>query len=369
MKYSVWMIIFGLIFAFSFQANKVQIPQILEKPIRIVPGTKGSKQYLVSGWQGAYAKGRRSILRVSLPEEKTYPMVIRAFSCSPPDARDQRMEVHFNDVALDRLKFRKTSKWQKFSVDIPSYLIKETNTIKFVYTQDTHLSPIAFDYLEFRNYIFRIKSLYLLFDLPGRINYLTSRAIGYSFAFALFFLFFWLFYSRFLSFAVKIKFSRAIRIDFLNYLPSIILLSTFALYSFFSPCHFVYSLKTFFVLAIVPTAVLKLFPYRDLPLRLARIVFRFILRNIEKTFLEVKRAFSFLKTQGNTFRKFLIRYHKKNYALAFIQDFMILLLLCLLLSIMRAKKIAEGVAILAYFLLVMGVAVRLKELFRENKRE
>ena len=32
-KYSLWVIIFGLIFAFTFQANKTQIPQILEEPI------------------------------------------------------------------------------------------------------------------------------------------------------------------------------------------------------------------------------------------------------------------------------------------------------------------------------------------------
>ena len=107
-KYSIWIIIFGLIFAFSFQTNRAQIPQILEEPFRIVLGTKEARQYQISGWQGAYAKDEKSILKVSLPEKKTYQMKIKAFSCSPPDARDQRIEVHFNNVALDRLKFRKT---------------------------------------------------------------------------------------------------------------------------------------------------------------------------------------------------------------------------------------------------------------------
>ncbi len=375
-KYSLWVIIFGLIFAFSFQVNRAQISQILEKPIRIIPGTKAARQYQVSGWQGAYAKDKESILKVALPEKKTYQMVIKAFSCSPPDARDQRMEVHFNDVALDRLKFRKTPKWQKFSVNIPSYFIKETSTIKFVYTQDIHLSPIAFDSLEFKNYIFRIKDLYLLFDSPkqGRVNYLSLQVLGYSLGFAISLLLFWLFYSRFLSFTVKMKFSRAAKIDFLNYLPSIVLLSLFALISFFSSYHFVYSLKAFFVLALAPTAVLKLLPYKDLSLHFVKIVFKFISRDIEKTCSEIKRAYSaflsflsFLKRQITTFRRFLIHYHKTNLSSAFILDFMLLLVLCATLLMFKTEWLAERIANLAYFLLVIGVVMKFIQFAQKEK--
>lgn len=369
-KYSLWIIIFGLIFAFSFQANRVQILQILEKPIRIVPNTKEARQYQVSGWQGAWAKGKRSVLKISLPEKKTYQMVVRAFSCSPPDVRDQRIEVHFNDVALDRLKFRKTPKWQEFKVNIYPYLLKENNTIKFIYTQNTSLSPIVFDSLEFRNYTARLKGLYLLFDSPkqGRVNYLSPRVLGYSFGFAFLLWLFWLFYSCFLSFIIKIKFSRAIRIDFLSYLPSIVFLSLLALISFFSPYHFVYSLKTFFVLALAPTAVSKLLPYKDLFLHFIKIAFRFILRDIEKTCLEIKRTTSFLKKQSNTLRKFLIRYHKTNLSSAFILDFMLLLVLCALLLMVKAERIAEQIANLAYFLLVIGVVMKAVAFFREGRR-
>ncbi len=168
-KYSLWIIIFGLIFVFSFQANKVQIPQILKKPIKIIPGTKEAEQYLVSGWQGAYAKGRRSILRVSLPEEKTYQMAIKAFSCRPPDTRDQRMEVHFNDVALDRLKFRKTPRWQEFSINIHPCLLKETNTIKFVYSKDTSLFPLSLIILSFETIPSELK-VSIFYLIPHSLN-------------------------------------------------------------------------------------------------------------------------------------------------------------------------------------------------------
>lgn len=375
-KYSLWMIIFGLIFAFSFLANQAQIPQILEKPLKIIPGTKEAKQYQVSGWQGSRAKGKRSVLKVSLLEKRSYRMVIKAFSCSPPDARDQRIEVHFNDVALGRLKFKKTSKWQKSSINIPSYFLQETNTIKLVYTQDTHLSPITFDYLEFRNYVFRWGGLYLLFDPPAkkRINYLNPQVLGYSLGFAILFLFFWLFHSRFLFFAVKMKFSRAIKIDLMSWLPSSILFSFLALISFFSSYHFVYSFKTFFILALVPTGVLKLFLYKDLLPRLIikiiNSVFRFILRAIEKTGIEAKRVFSFLKIQGITFRKFFIRYHKTNLSSALILDFMLLLILAAFL-LMTEETIfrwgGEQVTIFAYWLLAIGVVIKLIQLVEERK--
>ncbi len=470
-KYSLGVVIFGLIFAFSFQANRAQI---LEKPIRIKIAlkTKEGREHLISGWKeekglvwlvgktiiqkppkgaierkplleleriedyyqlgkeyyrnrqylkareefqkvsalnpeykrvkrylgkiqfkiGAERKGERkspkekeaifkreAILRISLPEEKIYRIVIKAFSCSPPDVRDQRIEVYFDDIALDRLKFRKSPKWQKFSVDIPYCFVKETNAIKFVYTQDTHLSPIAFDYLEFRNYTFRFKGLYLLFDSPeqGRTNYLTFRTLGYSLGFAFLLCFFWLFYSCFLSFAIKMKFSRAIRIDLWSYLPSIILLSLLALISFFSSHHFVCSFKAFFVLVLAPTAVLKLFPYKDLALRfIIKTTFRFILCDIEKTCSEIKRAYStclsffyFLKKQIITFRKFFIRYHKTNLSSAFILDFMLLLVLCAFLLMIRAEWLAEQIANLAYFLLVIGVVMKAVAFFRENRKE
>ena len=480
-KYSLWVIIFGLIFAFTFQANKTQIPQILEEPIelKIDLKTREGQKHLISGWkeergliwlagrtatqkisqilpektlllkperigeyyklgkkyykEGQYSKARRefqkevilesehkrakrylgkikakigpekervkkilekkavfkkeALFKIFSPSKKTHRMVVKAFSCSPPDIREQRIEVHFNDVALDRLKFRKTPKWQKFSVNIPSYFIKETSTIKFVYTQDIHLSPIAFDSLEFKNYIFRIKGLYLLFDSPKqeRINYLSPRVLSYSFGFAILFLLFWLFYSYFLfrliggpalrhhSFGAsatgeagpKMKFSRATRIDLLSYLPSVISLSLFALISFFSSYHFVYSLKAFFVLALAPTAVLKLLPYKDLSLHFVKIVFKFISRDIEKTCSEIKRAYSaflsflsFLKRQITTFRRFLIHYHKTNLSSAFILDFMLLLVLCATLLMFKTEWLAERIANLAYFLLVIGAVMK-----------
>lgn len=469
-KYSLGIIIFGLIFAFSFQVNRTQIP---EEPLKLKIDlkTKEGREHLIDGWkeerglvwlvgrtivekipqiwpekkpllkperikeyyklgkkyykEGQYSKARKefrkvstlnpeykevkrylekiqskigterkverkcpkeekvifkkeAILKISLPERKTYQMVIKAFSCSPPDARDQMIEVYFNDIALDRLRFRKTSRWQKFSVNIPSFLLKETNTIKFVYTQDIRSSPVAFDSLELRNYTFRIRGFYLLFDSPikKRADYLSPRVLSYSFGFAISLLLFWLFYSRFLFFAVKMKFSRAIKIDFLSYLPSIILLSLLALISFFSPYHFVFSFKTFFVLALAPTAVLKLFPYKELPLRLIRIILRFIFRDIEKTCSEIKRAysaclsfFSFLKRQITTFRKFLIRYHKTNLSSAFILDFMILLVLCAICLMIKAARIAEQIANLAYFLLVIGVAMEAVAFFREGRKK
>jgi hypothetical protein len=363
-KYSVWIIIFGLIFAFIFQTNRVQISQILEKSLKIIPGTKEARQYQVSGWQGARVKGKRSILRVSLPEKKTYRMVVRAFSCSPPDARDQRIEMHFNDVALDRLKFRKTPKWQEFRINIHPYLIKETNTIKIVYTQDTSLFPIIFDYLEFRNYTFRIKDLYLLFDflVKRQINYSTFRILSHSLSFAFLLWFFWLLYSRFLSFAVKMKFSRAIKIDFWTYFPSGILFSLFALVSFFSPYHFVYSLKAFFVLALAPVVTLKLFPYTGL-------FCRFLLRAIEKTCVEVRRVSLFLKGQVVTFRKFFIKQHKTNLSSAFILDFMLLFVLCAILLTIKAEWIAKQLANLAYFLLVLGTIMKAIQFFQESKKK
>jgi len=367
-KYSLWVIIFGLIFAFSFQANRVQIPQILEKPLKIIPGTEEAKKYLISGWQGAYAKGKESILKVVLPEKKTYRMVMKAFSCNPPDAQDQRIEVHFNNVALDKLKFRKTSKWQEFRINIYPYLVKETNTVKLVYTQDTSLLSITFDSLEFRNYTFRTKGLYFLFDSlrQGRTNYLSPWALGYSFGFAILFWLFWLSYSRFSCFAVKIKFSQATRINLMSWLPSIIFFSALALVSFFSSYHFVYSLKTFFVLALVPTAALKLFPYKDLFQRFIKIIFR----GVEKTYREIKKAFPFLKNQPDTFRKFLIRYHKTDLSSAFILDFMLLLVLCAFLLMIKesiATWIADRIAILAYLLLVMGVVMKIVQLTQKEK--
>lgn len=365
MKYSLWVIIFGLIFAFTFQANRVQISQILEKPIRIVPATKEAKQYQVSGWQGNRAKGKESVLKVSLPEEKTYQMVIKAFSCSPPDTRDQRIEVYFNNVALDRLKFRKTSKWQEFRINIYPYLLSKTNTIKFIYTQDTHLSPVAFDSLEFKNCIFHIKGLYLLFDSPEQrwTNYLTSRTLGYSFGLAILLWFFWLSYSSFLSAVFKIKFSRALRVDLLNYLPSITLLSIFTCISFFSPYHYIYSLPTFFILALVPTVALKAFPCSD-------IVLHFLLRIMKRIWSTYLFIFSFPKNQVNIFKKFLIQYHKANLSSAFILDFMLLLVLCAFLLMIQepvATKIAEQFANLAYFLLVIGVIIKTITFFRESR--
>lgn len=387
-KYSLWIIVFGLIFAFTFQANRAQIFQILEKPIRIVPGTKEAEQYLVSGWQGSRAKGKRSVFIVSLPERKTYQMVVKAFSCSPPDARDQRVEVHFNDVALDRLKFRKTPKWQKFRINIYSYLLQETNTIKFVYTQNTRLFPTTFDYLEFRNYTARLKGLYLLFDQPflrrpevqplflqlffgpasrpplKKVSLHSEfKAFSFSLTFIILLWAIWLFYSRFLSFAIKIKLFRATRIDFFSYFPSIILLSLLALISFFSSYHFVYSRKAFFVLALTPVVTLKLFPYTGL-------FCRFLLRTIEKTYVEVKKTLSFLKIRAVTFRKLLIRYHKTNLSSAFILDFMLLLVLCAFLLIIKgsiAAWIADRIASFAYILLVIGVIMKIVQLVQKEK--
>ncbi|MBA7668593.1 hypothetical protein ES703_76706 [subsurface metagenome] len=165
--------------------------------------------------------------------------------------------------------------------------------------------------------------------------------------------------------------------------------------SFFSSYHFIYSLKTFFVLTLVPTAVLKLPPYGKLFLsfitkpifrfilrsieKIIKPIFRFILRSLEKTCSEIKRIylaypslFPFLKTQSITFKKFLIRYHKTDLSSAFILDFIILLILCvpfLIIGGVVAMAIANQFAYLAYFLLVIGVIMRVVQFFRENRKE
>lgn len=398
LKFSILIIIFGLLFALLYLANSLQLPRIQEKPIRINLRNEEAKEYFLSGWSEKepflQAKGREALLRISLPKKETYRITIKAFSCSPPDVQDQRMEVHFNSIALKRLKFRKSPHWQEFQLTIPSSFIFEGNIIKFTFSQKTSLIPVTFDSLAFTNYITRLHkgiTLYFLYDPPTSelqreepnlfiqlLFYLPPpkmmprfKALGLLLSFLIIFWAIWPLSSRFLYLRTRLKLSQTMKLDLLTYLPSLILLLLFALISFFSRYQIVYTVGTFFILLIVPTLALKTwFIYRDIIIKPR--AFRVVIQGFPyKTAIWLKKGIIFpikLVRQGlRVSRISLIQYHKKNLSSALILDFMLLFLLCMLSLIIGIPPLADFLAYPAYFLLLIGVIMKAVAFFRESR--
>ena len=400
LKYSLWIIVFGLIFIFTFQANRAQISQIPREPIKIELGTKGARKHLLSGWSRdqrweettiLWARGRESRLQIFLPKKETYRLTVKAFSSSPPGFPNQVVEIRLNDLALDRWELKKTSEWQKFSLTIPSFLVsEETNFLKFVYSEDTSLFPIAFDYLKFKNYFARLYNgltLHLLYDSPipreplfiklffyslSPQGTFSFKVLGYSLVFLIFFFFFSLFSARLISSRARIELSKGFRLDLFTYLPSLVLLSLFALVSLLSPYNIVYSLKTFFILSIAPTIAIKTwFIYKDRTVKTIKLHIRTTPLILKRIWAIIKRTLLAIRSfplDIKTFRKFLIQYHKTNLSSAFILDFMLLLVLCAFLLMVKAEWIAKQLANLAYFLLVFGVIMKAIQFFKESKK-
>jgi len=413
LKFSILIIIFGLLFVSLYLANGLQLPRIQEKSVRIDLGSKGARKYLLSGWSEERpllrAKKKEALLRIPLPEKKTYRMIIKAFFCSPPFVPDQKMEVHFNSIALKTLKFRKSSQWQEFRITIPSSFVFEgTNTIKFIFSQKPSPLPVTFDFLIFTNYVARLQkgvTLYLLFDPPAPCKPILRKptllqpeeplflrlffeppsrpqskevslqpkvkAFGFSLAFIILLWAIWLFSSKFLYLRTNLKLSQTMKLDLLTYLPSLILFSLFALFSFFSRYQIVYTVGTFFILLIVPTFALKTwFIYRDIIIKPKP--FEVMVQGFAyKTALLLEKGIIFpikLIRQGlRISRVSLIQYHKENLSSALILDFMFLFFLCMLSLIIGIPPLADFLAHPAYFLLVIGVIMKAVAFFRERR--
>lgn len=442
-RLSVLVMIFGLLFAFLFQANRVQLSQIPRESIKIDLGTKEAREYLLSGWSVDRTWGETTVLKatenestltISLPQKETYRLTIKAFSTTPGNVPNQAMEVHFNNVALRSFEFQKTTEWQKLRLTIPRYLVsEEQDTLKLIFTKDISLFPAVFDHVKFKNYFTRIHkgiTLYLLYDPPTlrkpiprkpilrqpqelslflrlffeppsrpplkKVSlYSKFKAFGASLAFIILLWIIWLLSSRFLYLRTKLELSRLLRLDLLTYLPGLILLLLLALISFFSKYNIVYSLKTFFILSIIPTAMAKVWltysKSKFLPAvnRSVELFIKLIGLGGKKIFLDTGekkilflanfayRLANFAYRKIKISRKLLIEYHKKNRSSAFVVDFMLLFLLCflllLILPLLRfavgdrpATWLVEWVAVFAYILLVIGVGMKLIAFFREN---
>lgn len=410
-RLSILIIIFGLLFAFLFQANRVQLSQIPGESIRIDLGSEEDRRYLLSGWSGdqrweettiLWARGRESILRIPPLRKENYRLTIKAFSSSPPGFPNQVVEIWLNNLALDRWELEKSTQWQKFRLTLPSQLIsKETNTLRLIYSEETPLFPVAFDYIKFKNYFARLHrglTLYILYDpvkflAPGLVEEAYSpplfirlffepatkevsrhfdfKVIIYFIGFVLFFLALWLLSPWALSCKRKIELSRVRKLDLLTYLPSLFFLLFLALFSFFSRYHIVYSHGTFFILALVPTLVLKTwFIYRDVIIEKSLLLLQLIISTIKrpgpaisKISLAIRRCgFQNIKNQVKNFRAFLIAYHKKDRSSALILDFILLIFLGSLLLIIPGvimEKLAEWVANIAYLLLLIGLIMKI----------
>lgn len=398
LKFSILVIILGLLFASLYLANSRQLPRIQEKSVRIELGDEGVKKYLLSGWSEErpplLAKEREALLKISLPKKETYRLIIKAFSCSPPDVRDQRMEVHFNSIALKRLKFRKSPHWQEFRMTIPSSFIFEGNIIKFIFSQNPSYIPITFDSLVFTNYIARLHkgiTLYFLHDPPTlelqreEPNLFIQlffypppprmmprlKAFGFSLVFIIFFWTIWRLPSRFLYLRTNLRLSQTMKLDLLTYLPSLILLLLFALISFFSRYQIVYTVGTFFILLIVPTFALKTwFIYRDIiikPRTLGVMIQGFVYKIAILLGKGIVSPIKLIRQGLKASRISLIQYHKKNLSSALILDFMLLLLLCMLSLIIGIPPLADFLAYPAYFLLLTGVIMKTVAFFREKR--
>lgn len=391
------------------------------------------------------ATEKESSFIISLPEKETHRLTIKVFSITPLDIPNQKIKICFNDVALDQFEFKKTPRWQKFRITIPHHLILKENTLKLSYSEDIPLSPVVFDYLKFKDYVARLHkgiTLYLLYDPPTprqptprqptprkptlrkpeelplflRLFFEpTSRplseevslqppvsrppskevsfqpkfkAFGFSLAFIISLWIVWLLSPRFLYLRTKLELSRLLRLDLLTYLPGLVLLLLLALISFFSKYYIVYSLKTFFILSVVPTAMAKAWLIYSKSKFLTGVnrsiesLVKFMGLISKKIFLDiaVKKIPSFLNLACQKIkisRRLLIKYHRKDRSSAFIVDFMLLILLCLLLLFCQpflvltigdrvTTKIIEWPAVLAYCFLVIGVVMKLVAFFREK---
>ncbi len=409
LKYSLITLLFGILFVLFFQTNRIQITEIPREPFKIDLGTREVRKHLLSGWSNDQRWGETTVVRatkeassliVSLSPEETYRLTMKAFSVTPQGIPNQIIDVHFNDIALDSFEFKKSTEWQKFRINIPPrFIFKKTNPLKFVYSEDVSLSPVVFDYLKFKNYfscIHKGLTIYLLYDptklaeeiySPGNLfirlffyppfpkGTFSFKVLGCSLGFLVLFFIFSLFCARFFSFRIKIALSKGFRLDLVTYLPSLIFLSLFALVSFFFPYNIVYSLKTFFILSIIPTIAFKTwFIYRASIIKTTKLIIKTILSVSKEPWIIIKKirfAFKPFSLNIKTFRKFLVKQHRKNLSSAFILDFILLLLLCALLSMLNniiTITLARWLAKVAYYLLLIGIIMKTVQFFRENRR-
>lgn len=387
LKFSVLIIIFGLLFTALYLADNVQLSRIREASVRIELRNNEGRQHLLSGWSGKkpffWPTQQEALLKIPLSDKRTYCLTINAFSCSPPTLRDQRVEVHFNNVVLRRLKFKKIRHWQKFRVPVAYFFIsEEENIVKFVFSQKPTLVPVVFDSLTVTDYVARIHkgiTLYLFFDPPPSYPlerpYLRSKfqILGSFTLFSLLFLLIWRFFSKYYYRRANLKLSQTMKLDLLSFLPSLFILSFFALFSFFSRYQIVYSPRTFFILLMLPTFALKTwFVYWVITIKPQGI--KALTRNFaHKVIFLLKKAIMAILTgcvepiyqRLKVLRVPFIQYHKRDFSSALILDFIFLILLSMLAIIAGAPSLADFLAYPAYFLLLIGVIMKAIAFIRE----
>jgi len=282
-------------------------------------------------------------VRFSLPQKDAYLLVVWGIELPK--------EIYFNDKPVRYFYLRERRELKEFYISLPPELVNEgTNRLRIV-------SPTTYS-VRIRNYLGCLKSkgAFILFANSKSLKIIFSLG---RFIFLILFISLILAGTRCLFFFLLQKlFNISLRKFFFrywfSYLPCLFLFLIIFLFSL-SPYRIVLSKQTFIGLIILCTGIVKL------PL-----IFISIWRGKERhpkiERLEIQR---FEPLGYRLMAKFFI-YIKQEPADSFIIAFMLLLVICTLLLIFKLDLIAEKLANIAYFVLVIGVGIKLVKLVKEE---
>lgn len=347
-------IIIGFLFVFFYQAL-VRVDFVPVNFKASVGSELDTAVILLSGWtreqkegkpEDVWSRGRKSALAFFLPKKETYEL---KFELSFPDniSPEERVAILVNKHRVTTLRPKNGKRergnrgWKEFSFIVPTSLVsKGYNKIQLVRLSGSS-EPVGFRPIKVRNYLkvrWAFPRGYLLLNKQRWLSKSGGGSINWVFCFfgAMILPIIWMGYSAWFSSVSRMSFVRSLRLGWFTYLPSLILI---------------------------------------LLVYLVSRVFFFNLISLPGDFLLIALGLVGISKAGQLFRyaqgeRLLAQAgHLKSFVLdgsKFIVGFMVLLIGCAVLLIVKKEAVAAKVADWAYLLLVIGVILKLIGLRRQG---
>ncbi|MDL1969857.1 MAG: hypothetical protein LWW94_02570 [Candidatus Desulfofervidaceae bacterium] len=348
-KANILILLYSILLTLVYQYHVINMSEFRDGKWKWVleMAQEKAKAYLGTGWSipekgMVFPVKDRAVIRFNLATQDTFSLRVKTQGGRIKNLNSLKLFLNGHRLLLF---YKKTAgNGQKLYFKIPKAYTKiGENKLEFVFPEDWP-DKVGVCSVKLRNYIgfnLHFPKGAILFDDSQFIksaHFLSwKNLVGSVIIFFCIYLFLSL-GSEFISDSTKIDFRSIYRKGLFSFLPGLCLFSAFSLFSVLTPYHFVMGIGSFVFVSFGLTAITWLF--------LSINVFS---PQILPSKLPLPKAGRHL-TSSRTY----------------IIGFMVLLILCAFLLVFKQEKAAEQLAVVAYFLLVIGVGIEFYRLIKHK---
>lgn len=240
----------------------------------------------IEGMPVLWSRGKESAITIEGLEKGAYILAMRLLPINRYE-KGQVIEFLLDGTPIMTVELKNSRRWQRYFFTVPHGLTSKDKSLLTIVNKSERLSPIGFKQIEIKNFLgsnLGILKGYLLLD--G--HYTESRSpfyVGHSellkWGVIIFItLLYWRIHLFLLRWFSKRLSGRQINVSWRIFLPGLIIVVCFGLFSLFTQYHILYPTRTFLVLTLVPLVISQYYQF----LRYG---------DVEKTILLTKRFAAF----------------------------------------------------------------------------